>query len=315
MMSGRLQDLGAHCFAWLQPNGSWGLSNAGLVVDSGEALLVDTLIDLTRTGAMLAAMRDAEPAARKIGTLVNTHANPDHTSGNSLLEGASIIASAAAARAMPYETAAVLAAAVRDARAANDQAGRYLLRCFDSFDLEGITPKFPDRVFSGELSLRVGERRVDLYEVASAHTSGDVLVHVPSTGVVFTGDLLFLESHPIMWTGPIENWIAACDRIVELNPAIVVPGHGPITDLRGVRVVRDYLVFVRERARVAFDAGLSAFDAATSIGAQFGSSTWANWVDRERIVATVHALYRGWTKDSSPPNVPALCAEMARFDT
>ncbi len=60
-----LQDLGNGCYAYLQPDGSWGWSNAGLVVDSGQSLLVDTLFDLKLTREMLATMRRAEPAATK----------------------------------------------------------------------------------------------------------------------------------------------------------------------------------------------------------------------------------------------------------
>ena len=78
-----LHELGNGCFAFLQPDGGWGWSNAGLVTDAGASLLVDTLFDLALTREMLAAMRRATPAAERIGTLVNTHANGDHCYGNS----------------------------------------------------------------------------------------------------------------------------------------------------------------------------------------------------------------------------------------
>jgi hypothetical protein len=69
-----LQDLGNGCYAYLQPDGSWGWSNAGLIADSGESMIVDTLFDLHLTREMLATMKRAEPkATAKIGTLVNTH--------------------------------------------------------------------------------------------------------------------------------------------------------------------------------------------------------------------------------------------------
>ena len=60
----RLEDLGGGLFAWLQPDGSWGLSNAGLIADEEASLLVDTLYDLPLTKRMLDAMADATPAAR-----------------------------------------------------------------------------------------------------------------------------------------------------------------------------------------------------------------------------------------------------------
>lgn len=89
-----LHQIGPRCHAWIQPDGSWGWSNAGLVVDGEESLLVDTLFDLGLTRTMLAAMRDAEPlATRTFDKLVNTHANPDHCYGNELVGGIAIQAS------------------------------------------------------------------------------------------------------------------------------------------------------------------------------------------------------------------------------
>src|SRR5262245_38398857 len=105
-----LHEVGPGCFAYLQPDGSWGWSNAGLVTDAGESLLVDTLFDLRLTREMLEAMRRATPAAGRIGTLVNTHANGDHCYGNSLVRGAAILASKACAAEMAELPPAALAA-------------------------------------------------------------------------------------------------------------------------------------------------------------------------------------------------------------
>ena len=58
-----LHQIGNGSYAYLQPDGSWGWSNAGLVVDGEESLLVDTLFDLRLTHEMLDSMRAAEPKA------------------------------------------------------------------------------------------------------------------------------------------------------------------------------------------------------------------------------------------------------------
>jgi len=88
-----LQEVGEGLYAYLQPDGGWGWSNAGLIADGDSTLLVDTLYDLALTEQMLQSMRDAVPAAARIDTLVNTHANGDHCYGNQLLAGARIVAS------------------------------------------------------------------------------------------------------------------------------------------------------------------------------------------------------------------------------
>src|ERR1700704_4423147 len=95
-----LREVGDGLYAYFQPDGSWGWSNAGLIVDGEATLLVDTLFDLRLTGDMLAEMRRAVPAAERIETLVNTHANGDHTFGNQLVEGARILASERTAQEM-----------------------------------------------------------------------------------------------------------------------------------------------------------------------------------------------------------------------
>ncbi len=133
-----LHDLGNGAYAYLQPDGSWGWSNAGLIVDGEESLLVDTLFDLRLTREMLDAMQAAEPrAAGRIGTLVNTHANGDHCHGNQLVEGAEIIASSAAAEEMaelpPEAMAGLMQALTDDPR----PLGRYFRHCFGAFRFDG----------------------------------------------------------------------------------------------------------------------------------------------------------------------------------
>lgn len=86
-----LYDLGHGAWAWLQPSGTWGYSNAGLVTDGDQALLVDTLFDERLTATMLERMRVATGfGADRIGLVVNTHSNGDHTFGNRLVENAVI---------------------------------------------------------------------------------------------------------------------------------------------------------------------------------------------------------------------------------
>ena len=106
-----VRDFGNGCFAYLQPDGGWGLSNAGLVASQGEALLIDTLFDFPHTRAMLDGFARATDA--KIATVFNTHQNGDHWFGNALVEGAEIVATERAAHAMAHETPALLAGLIR----------------------------------------------------------------------------------------------------------------------------------------------------------------------------------------------------------
>jgi len=327
-----LSEVGTGTWAWVQPDGSWGLSNAGLVVDGDESLLVDTLFDLARTDAMLAAMRDAAPAAKAIDSLVNTHANGDHCWGNQRVAGAEIIASERGAAEMEELPPARLAKLMKAGRALNAlgplrrplgalfgalglskgaalaEAAPFALRCFGEFEFDGIELCAPTRTFEGRLDLTVGDRTVELHELGPAHTRGDVVVHLPDESIVYTGDILFVNAHPIAWEGPVANWIAACDRILTWNPTTVVPGHGPITDRTAVQAVRDYWVWLSSGAKEAYDAGASAHQAALDLS----KSGYGHWAEAERLVVNVATLYRQW--DGSPvPDALHSFAAMARL--
>nr|BBH95346.1 hypothetical protein KTA_35450 [Thermogemmatispora argillosa] len=301
-----LHDLGNDLYAYLQPPGTWGLSNAGLIADGQATLLVDTLFDLKLTREMLETMKRAVPAASQIGTVVNTHANGDHCYGNQLLANAEIIASEQAAIEMredPPERLHMLLSQTANL----PQLQRFLQRAFGAFDFSNITLTPPTRTFSGELTLHVGSKEVRLIEVGPAHTRGDIIVYVPSDRVLFSGDILFIGGHPIMWAGPTANWLRACDLILQLDPEIIVPGHGPITDKRGVSEVKGYLQYVYNEARKRYEAGMSALEAARDIPLD----RYATWTDGERIVANVAAMYREFSGDQSQPEKPLLFASMA----
>ena len=302
-----LHELGDGLFAYLQPDGSWGWSNAGLISDSGTSLLVDTLFDLQLTRQMLDRMRPVT-ATSPIEQAMNTHGNGDHWYGNDLLpDGIPIIATERAVeemQALPPPTFHALTSAELE-----PELGSFVRHAFGRFDFSGIEGRLPSASFTDQHELRVGERPVNLIELGPAHTAGDAIVHVPDAGVVFTGDLLFIEATPIMWAGPVSNWLNACERILELGADVLVPGHGPVTDASGVRDVQRYLRFVRDEARARFDAGMDAEAAAGDIDI----SDFRDWGDPERITVNVATIYAELDPDAPAANPVELITRMARW--
>ena len=297
-------------YAYLQPDGGWGWSNAGMVRDGDQALLIDTLFDERLTREMLDALAAASGCSEdQIGSLVNTHANGDHTHGNALLPRAEIYASEASAREIRELPPSLLSALKAAGEVGNlGEGGRYFAELFAGFDFANSRGREPTRTFSGRLELQIGDKPVSLIEVGPAHTAGDVLAYSPKDKAVFTGDILFIDGTPIMWAGPVENWIRACDLILELNVEAIVPGHGPITDKAGVRRVQEYLRFVDREARKRYDAGMSSEEAALDIAL----GEYDAWGDAERIAVNVETLYRGYgggTRAASPVD---LFARMSR---
>jgi glyoxylase-like metal-dependent hydrolase (beta-lactamase superfamily II) len=305
-----LHELGDGCFAYLQNDGSWGWSNAGLVVGDGASLLVDTLFDLRLTREMLDAMSAATRVA-PIGTLVNTHANGDHCYGNQLVGGAEIIASTATAHEMAEAPPAMLAAM----NAAEGPLGDLFRHFFGAFEFDGIELTPPTRTFDQRLEVEVGGRVFELIEVGPAHTRGDTIVHVPDARTVYTGDILFIGGTPIVWAGPLSNWVAACDLMLGMDVEHVVPGHGPLTDKAGIVAVRDYLAFVDEAATARQAAGLDAWDAAREIAREIGTrEEFRGWSEFGRITVNVDTAYRAHDPAHVSPDVIEQFRRMAEME-
>ncbi|ATL68386.1 MBL fold metallo-hydrolase [Nocardia terpenica] len=303
-----LHRVGPHTYAYLQPDGSWGWSNAGLVVDGRAALLVDTLFTLPLTERMLRTIA-AELPGVEIGTVVNTHDDGDHAFGNQLLPGARIIASAATA---DHMRRAPSVDHFRDliARANAGEDGvvaEFTRDRMGMFDLTGVVSSPPTTTFSGETTVAVGETEVRLIQVGPAHTAGDVLVEVPGDAVLFTGDILFVDAHPVVHSGPVQRWVAACDLILGLDVQTIVPGHGRIVGKPYVERFRDYLVRVAEHAERSLRRGATVVEAVRD----FPLADYADWADAERIVLNLGAAYR----DLGGPEIPEndLFADMAEL--
>ncbi len=329
----KLDEISPGVWAYTQLPGSWGWSNAGLIADGGESLLVDTLFDLKATAGMLESMRKATAAADRIETVVNTHGNGDHCYGNGLVVGAEIIGTPGCvddlAESPPGQNRLFLTAA--HAASGLGSLGRGLgralrkvglpqlewlvdaaplgLEAFSDFDFPWGKPVLPTRTFKGSLTLHVGSKRVEIVEAGPAHTRGDAYIYVPDDRVVFTGDLLFKDAHPIVWRGPVANWIAAIQKLLSLDVETVVPGHGPITDKSGLEQTLSYLELLTSEAWRRYDAGMPVEDAIDDIVLD----NYRGWLDAERVYVNIRTLYRDFSGDSTVPHVLELFAGMSRY--
>ena len=294
-----LHEVADRVWAWMLPDGGYGWSNAGLVAGDGASLLVDTLFDLPLTREMLTAMTSVTDRAPITDALI-THSNGDHTHGNELLHASvRVIAATGTAEEIAHGMAPEMLVMTQTADL-GPVATPYLRERFGPFDFGGITLRNADQTFDDRLTIEVGGREVHLLNLGPAHTAADSVVHVPDAGVLFAGDLLFIGCTPIVWAGPIANWIAACDTMIALDAPTVVPGHGPVTDADGIRAVRGYLVHVAEQAEAAHRKGLSFVEAADSIDL----GEYASWLDAERVVVNIYQRYR--ELDSNTPQLPAM---------
>lgn len=303
-----LVELDDGVFAFLQPDGGWGWSNAGLVRGDGGSLLVDTLFDLRLTREMLDSMKPIT-AADPIETAVNTHGNGDHYFGNQLLPDNIPIIATSRAIAEMQAVAPIAVHALFNQIDLGPEFEAFAARTMRRFSFDEVEHRPANQAFDGRHELSVGGRAVELIELGPAHTAGDAIVWLPDARTIFSGDILFIKGTPVMWAGPVSNWLAACERILELEARTIVPGHGPITDNDGVRDVDRYLRYIAEEARARFDGGMDAEQASDDIDL----SDFSDWGDPERIAVNVHTLYREFDPSLPELSVPELFVQMARW--
>ncbi len=305
----QLEELSRDVYACLQEDTGLGKSNSGLL-NRGGGLVVDTFWDLPHTRTMIETYARVWPSpARRV---VNTHANGDHCWGNQLFPQAEIIGHRQCAAHFRREQPGAMQAlrnAGPDAPPMLAAFGKLLAE----FDFTGIELTPPTTLIDDRLDLDLDGLRVELLYVGPAHTSGDVIVHLPEERVVFTGDILFRLCTPIGWDGTYAQWIAALDRIVALDPAVIVPGHGPLCGVEGPKEMKAYLEYVRREAADGFAKGLSLLEASKRIDL----GPYAGWTEPERIVFQVDRAYRELRGEpwDAPVEVTALFGAMHAIRT
>lgn len=214
------------------------ISNAAFVVTPAGVLVVDALGSPALAERLLTLIRERTSAP--VRYVVVTHCHADHIYGLQALKaaGARIIAHAACREYLASDTARLRL-----------QASRTELFPWidENTRLLGADQWLGEGADESDLVLTLGERRMRVRHAGPAHTSEDLVVFDEQTHVLFAGDIVFRGRIPFVGQADSGRWIQALDRMLELEPRLVVPGHGPVSTepARDLTLTRDYLVFLR----------------------------------------------------------------------
>lgn len=294
-----LVEVAAGCLAYVQPDGTWFVNNAGAVVGDGEVLLVDTCATERRTRALLAAVAE-RTGGLPVRTLVDTHVHGDHTNGNSVVVDA-----------FPEVTLI----GHPDTKSGIDAVGiLHYEGVWDPVEWGELRPEAPSVLVADRLSRSVGEVTVEIIaHPGPAHTTGDVVVWVPERSVLYTGDLVFHRGTPFLLMGSISGTLASLDWLRAFGPDVtLVPGHGPVTDLGVLDVIEGYVRFVLDVAVAGRRDGHSPLEAARA--ADLGP--YAALSDPERLVGNLHRAYAelGGAAPGAPIDLFAAIGDMLTFN-
>lgn len=208
-------------YAWIQPGGETGVSNAGVIVDDDGLTIVDTLMVRSQWEPFSQAVAELELPVKRV---VLTHAHVDHVGGTKAFPHAAIYATPDTSelldQAMPIDAYKAFMPEFENE--------------FDELAEIGTRPVTHTIETAAQLTPRI--------EVlsASGHTSGDLMVLVTDADILFSGDLCFFGVTPLAFQGDPAAWASVLDAVSELAD-IIVPGHGPIGGEKELRDLQSYL--------------------------------------------------------------------------
>jgi cyclase len=225
--------------------------NPSYVTTSDGVVVIDTPQLPTRAFAM---RQDAESHG-PIRYLVNTEHHVDHIFGNYFFKGAGTVVHHQGVYdnfMLPTPDLDPYAYA-KEALPTDDPDGAAIFPDRDEYYAD---PNKAQITFTGDLTLYVGNHTFNLLHTPG-HTPGQLAVHVPEEGVVFTGDTIFSECQTWLMTSDIEQWLAALERIRSLDVDRIVPGHGPVTTQSYLDTQRAVLLEWKSAVAVAVAKGWS----------------------------------------------------------
>lgn len=270
-----LVEVAAGVYAYVQPDGGWCVNNSGVIVGDGTTVLFDSVATQSRAERLRAAVDSVAPPGPSQTVLVNSHHHSDHTFGNSQFPAAVTVAHDLARQEMI-------------------EAGQGLRTLWPDV-VWGETPiVLPAITFHDQVTLHAGRIRVELIHVGPAHTTNDVVAWLPEQRVLFTGDVIMSGVTPFCLMGSVAGTLVALERLRELDPVVIVSGHGPIGGPELFQTTEDYFRWINTLALDGLAAGRTPLEVAAT--ADLGA--FATLLDPERLVPNLH---RAWAELNGTP--------------
>lgn len=279
-------------YAYLQPDGSWCLNNAGVIAGRDTAVVVDTAATEQRARRLRASVDSVGAGPGRI--IVNTHFHGDHTFGNAVFGAAATVVSHAGTRTEIADT------------------GLALTGLWPDVEWGDVRLTLPNITYTGGMTLYVGDRRAELMHVGPAHTRNDTVVWLPDERVLFTGDIVMSGCTPFVMMGTVEGSLASLDRLRGLGATTVVTGHGPVAGPEVFDRTEEYLRWMQELAAEGARQGLTPLETAR----ECDLGEFAGLLDPERLVGN---LYRARMELEGgelarPLNAVAVFKEMIEYN-
>jgi glyoxylase-like metal-dependent hydrolase (beta-lactamase superfamily II) len=278
----RLKPLAGNVYALYGRGG-----NVGFFVGPDAVLVVDSQFKDLAPG-IVAQIRKVSD--KPIKFLLNTHHHGDHVGGNEVFKQFAMIIAHDNVRtrmlASPADIQRDYPAQLEEAKKAGNAD---MVKFFTDQIAWAKTVKIeeipaPVMTFDSQLSIHIGDETIHVWHLPPAHTDGDSVVYFEKAKVLHMGDDFFNQVIPFVDVksgGSFNGYMAAIDKVVSKVPAdaTVIPGHGEVSDVAGLKAFRQYFVDLSAAAKAAKAAGKSkdAFSKEAKLPAY---ESWNGYKDR-----------------------------------
>jgi glyoxylase-like metal-dependent hydrolase (beta-lactamase superfamily II) len=303
-----LQSVTPGASAYLQPDGHYGLNNAGVFWTAAGAVLVDTAFDVPRARRIAEAVLHSGREHASIAALILTHDHGDHSFGACAIPTPRMIMSATAATAL-REAAANTRVRYGSLHGQAREMMETLLA--DKFDFTEVKYRAPTETFQGEASFEFGGTTLRVIEFQNLHTVSDSIVVDEQHRVAVMGDLMFADSHIPMFLPHSRRWAAAMERVLALDVEHFMPGHGRLCSRDDVRAHRDYLLWIYDEAERRFRRGMSVEEAADDLVTHLGP--YVHYQRADTLVNNLDTLYREISPEHPRASINDHLAQRWRF--
>ena len=230
------------------------ISNAAFVVTGDSVVVIDALGSPALAKSLLASIKTVTPLP--VRNVIITHYHADHVYGLQVFKalGAKITAHPEAKNYLFSDTARLRLEASRQELAPWVDENTYLVEADAWVDKDTL--------------LKIGGMDFQIKPVGPSHTPEDLVIYLPSEKVLFAGDLVFRNRIPFVGQADSRQWIVALEKLLTLDAAVIVPGHGGVSTeaKKDMQLTRDYLEFLRAAMGTAtknmdpFDEAYKAVD-------------------------------------------------------
>jgi cyclase len=233
----------------LTPNVYWiegGGGNSGVIVGDKGVIVIDA--KTTEAGGKELLEHIAKITPKPVTTVILTHSDGDHVNGLAAFP-ADVKVIAQENNKKEQETA--LAAGGRGAPPANHLPSQVISKNKENLKIDGV--------------------KFELLHWAPAHTSGDLVIYLPSEKIVFTGDIIAggVKADPLIHlekNGSSEGWITTVKGIAGLNADKFVEGHGDVLMKSDIEKRLADAIAKRDKIKELVAQGKSLDEIRTAVG-------------------------------------------------